>query len=245
LEQPQTGCQLGVKKPKTLRDSVKIERIVNFYSLENVLLPLLLHQKEVREAARGFPVADRVTQLFSRKGLLQTEIYREASLLAKTIDDLVLRDGHNIFQSRGALRIISRLCGIDVALGPVTSEATLSRANWRAADEFELPIDDNTADLEAVGRLAIAEARRSLSSKRRLERVGKTCKTKHPCWRAWEIEENTAELEAAGGLAIAEARRRLSSKGRRERVGKTCKTCGAWKSGRSCKTCKTCGSLFK
>jgi hypothetical protein len=123
----------------------------------------------------GYPVADRVKQVFSRKGLLQTEIYLEARRLATTIDDLVLRDKQDIFQgpyAKGALRIISRLCGINVALGPVTREATLSRANWRAAEEFDLLTDDNTAEL--VGRLARAEAKRRLSSKRRLERVVKT-----------------------------------------------------------------------
>jgi hypothetical protein len=114
-------------------------------------------------------------QLFSRKGLLQTEIYREASHLAKVLDDLVFHDKMSIFQTRGMFRIIRRLCGIEVALGPVTSEATLSRANWRAADAFELPTDDDGASI--VGMLANAEARRRLSSKRRLERVLKTGKS--------------------------------------------------------------------
>jgi hypothetical protein len=114
-------------------------------------------------------------QLFTRKGLLKTGIYREASHLANTIDDLALHDKINIFESRAAFRMISRLCGIEVALDPVTSKATLSRANWRAAEEFELPIDDNYTDF--IGKLPRAEARQRLSYKKRLERVVKTCKS--------------------------------------------------------------------
>ena len=40
------------------------------------------------------------------KGLLQTEIYREASRLASTIDDLALRDKVDIFRSLGVVRLI-------------------------------------------------------------------------------------------------------------------------------------------
>jgi hypothetical protein len=133
-------------------------------------------------AAGAYPVADRMRRLFGEKDLLRTEIYREASLLARILDDMVLRDKVDIFQSQGAYRIISRLCGIELALRPVTSEATLSRANWDAADALELPTD---IAANAVGLLARAEARKRLSSRRRLEeRVVKLrgpCKCIGPC----------------------------------------------------------------
>ena len=41
------------------------------------------------------------------------------------------------FRSRGAERIIQRLCGIENALRAVTSEDILDHADWKDADDFD------------------------------------------------------------------------------------------------------------
>ena len=93
-------------------------------------------------------------------------------MLGRIDDDMALRDGIDIlniiFRSAAAERLIRRLCGIELALRPVTSEATICLANWQAADELELRAD--TAGC-SVGMLARAEALRRARRRARLKRV--------------------------------------------------------------------------
>ena len=46
-----------------------------------------------------------------------------------------------IVHSISAERLISRLCSIEFALRPMTSEAILCRAKWQATEELELLMD--------------------------------------------------------------------------------------------------------
>ena len=95
-----------------------------------------VQQQDARERR---PVTKRIARLFRSKGIAQTEftsLYREALCLAGSIDDMMLFDGIDVTRSAGAMRLIRRLCGIEHALIPVTSEATLCLANWQVADEL-------------------------------------------------------------------------------------------------------------
>ena len=195
LTQPRGGLKVQEKKPKFFKNTLEIERFVFSYTVENIFLVQQQYDDRgaagrllgwlrscLRSSPPTYPVARRVERLFLEKNILKAEVYREASFLAKMIDDLALRDKVDIFRSTAAARMIRRLCGIEFALRPVTSEATLFRANWHAADELELPIDTAT---DIVGTLAIAEARRRISARRRLTRVLK--KWRKPYGQAFSV----------------------------------------------------------
>jgi hypothetical protein len=115
-----------------------------------------------------WPVAERIRCLFSEKGLLQTGIYREANNLAKTIDDLVLQDKVDVFRSQGVVRLIRGLCGIELALRPVTSAANLDCANWQAAAELEPPMD---SPAEVHLKAARVEVSKRQTKRARLKRL--------------------------------------------------------------------------
>jgi hypothetical protein len=114
---------------------------------------------------RRFPVTERLNEIFHAKRLRGTELYHESQTLATAIDDLVVQDGVDIFQSAAAKRMIIRLCGIESALGPVTSEATLDRADWRLAELLELYAKEGESTRPRVETL-----RRSLSKQDRLKK---------------------------------------------------------------------------
>ena len=122
-----------------------------------------------RHGATGnSPVAERIRRAFRLEGLLQTEIYREADVLAKTIDDLALRDKVDIFRSLGAVRLARRLCAIELAIRPVTSPSNLDCAQWQAAAELEPSVDN--ADHVPV-KAARAEGSKRLRARTRLTRI--------------------------------------------------------------------------
>ena len=87
--------------------------------------------------------------------------------MAATIDDMALRDQIDIFHSAAAERLIRRPGGIELALCPVTSEATLCRANWEAVAELKPPTD--TLAVNYVEILARAEARKRARNRARSE----------------------------------------------------------------------------
>jgi hypothetical protein len=127
-----------------------------------------VQQQDARERR---PVTKRIERLFRSKGIAQTEftsLYREALCLAGSIDDMMLFDGIDVTRSAGAMRLIRRLCGIEHALIPVTSEATLCLANWQVADELELPTDTAAC---TVGMHSRDEAQRRARRGERLERI--------------------------------------------------------------------------
>ena len=127
-----------------------------------------VQQQDARERR---PVTKRIARLFRSKGIAQTEftsLYREALCLAGSIDDMMLFDGIDVTRSAGAIRLIRRLCGIEHALIPVTSEATLCLANWQVADELELPTDTAACP---VGMHSRDEAQRRARRGENLRRI--------------------------------------------------------------------------
>ena len=96
---------------------------------------------------------------------------------------MVLRDKINMFRSAAAERLIRRLCGIELALRPVTSAATFNSAIWEAAAELEGPTDDLAVN--AVGMLARAEAQKRARNIARLKRILKKCR--QPYGRYFQI----------------------------------------------------------
>ena len=125
-----------------------------------------VQQQDARERR---PVTKRIARLFRSKGIAQTEftsLYREALCLAGSIDDMMLFDGIDVTRSAGAMRLIRRLCGIEHALIPVTSEATLCLANWQVADELPTGTAAYT-----VGMHSRDEAQRRARRGERLERI--------------------------------------------------------------------------
>ena len=153
------------KEPKFFRSSPAKNRYVASYIAQEIALVQL---NDRRETAGGSPVAARVRRIFGMKGLLQTEIYREAHLLASTIDDLALRDKVDIFRSLGAVRLARRLCAIELAIRPVTSPSNLDCAQWQAAAELEPSVDN--ADHVPV-KAARAEGSKRLRARTRLTRI--------------------------------------------------------------------------
>ena len=75
---------------------------------------------------------------FSQRSLLKTALYGECSRLASTIDNLVYNDSCEVFNSVGVERMCRRLYGCELALKDVTSQNTLSKAEWALADELDL-----------------------------------------------------------------------------------------------------------
>ena len=82
------------------------------------------------------------------KGIFKSDIHASQELSRDTmrwsslLDDLVIRDKVDFRRSTGLERVTRRLCGIELALGPVTSEETFHLANWKAAEAVELPIEE-------------------------------------------------------------------------------------------------------
>ena len=172
LERSSEGVKKEVKGPRFFKSVLEIQQCLLSYA--SVISSLL---REAQGTGERWPIATRIERLFRSKGILQddfTSLYREAACLAATIDDMVLRDKINMFRSAAAERLIRRLCGIELALRPVTSAVTLNFALWEAAAELEGPTDDLAVN--AVGMLARAEAQKRARNIARLKRILKKCR---------------------------------------------------------------------
>ena len=164
-ESPVRPSKREIKGPRFFKSALAKERFVVSYAQINIIE---VQQQDARERR---PVTKRIARLFRSKGIAQTEftsLYREALCLAGSIDDMMLFDGIDVTRSAGAMRLIRRLCGIEHALIPVTSEATLCLANWQVADELELPTDTAAC---LVGMHSRDEAQRRARRGERLERI--------------------------------------------------------------------------
>ena len=164
-ESPVRPSKREIKGPRFFKSASAKERFVVSYARINII------EVQQQDAEERRPVTKRIARLFRSKGIAQTEftsLYREALCLAGSIDDMMLFDGIDVTRSAGAMRLIRRLCGIEHALIPVTSEATLCLANWQVADELELPTDTAACP---VGMHSRDEAQRRARRGERLERI--------------------------------------------------------------------------
>jgi hypothetical protein len=131
--------------------------------------PYLIHV-----AVSSRTTAEYIERIFEKKGLIDTytELYRETRLLANCLDDLVIRDAIDFLQSKAVERIARFLFGMELALRPVTSEATLDRANWAAVKVLQMESED--VDISVGVKQALREARRRASRRARMNRLAKT-----------------------------------------------------------------------
>jgi hypothetical protein len=116
-------------------------------------------------------------RMLRTKGIFQSgtppchDLIRDVMRWSSLLDDLVMRDKVDFLSSTAVELVVRRLCGVELALGPVNSEATLYRANWKAAEAVELPIED--AAFHAPIRRACAEATKATARRNRLQKLSK------------------------------------------------------------------------
>ena len=148
----------------------KIEKDAN---LRSDLLKLDIAPPYLRHIARrSRNTAEHFERIFTMKGLIDMEFYLETRLWATVLDDLVIRDSVDFMRSSTVERVSRFLFAMEFALRPVTSEATLERANWEALKVLQLE-KDGIFDISIGVKKARMEARKRASRRARLNRLAK------------------------------------------------------------------------
>ena len=124
--------------------------------------------------------------MFRVKWLIDTELYQEARFWASVLDDLmedfmeelprvVFPDKVAYVQSRAVERITRFLFGMELALRPVISAATLDRANWGALRALDLGGDGTRAEFDRSAGIskALREARKLASRRKRMNKFAR------------------------------------------------------------------------
>ena len=106
------------------------------------------------------------------KGLIDMEFYLETRFWATVLDDLVIRDSIDFMRSSTVERVSRFLFAMELALRPVTSEATLERADWEALKVLQLE-SDGIFDISIGVKKARMEARKRASRRARLNKLAK------------------------------------------------------------------------
>ena len=88
---------------------------------------------------------------------------------------VVFPDNVAYVQSRGVERIARFLFGMELALRPVISAATLDRANWGALRALDLGGDDTRAEFDRSAGIskALREARKLASRRKRMNKFAR------------------------------------------------------------------------
>ena len=132
----------------------------------------LVHGYLLHVYSRAHTAAQYVNDFFCSRGLLGTEIYREARFMARTLDDLQFKDKLDLFHSKGAENFIRRLYGLEQALHSVTCEAMLEHVDWKAVDAYDLPELSEASQQSVVEFAGVrAEAKKRLLARQRLRKV--------------------------------------------------------------------------
>ena len=148
----------------------KIEKDAN---LRSDLLKLDIAPPYLRHIARrSRNTAEHFDRIFTMKGLIDMEFYLETRLWATVLDDLVIRDSIDFMRSSTVERVSRFLFAMELALRPVTSEATLERADWEALKVLQLE-RDGIFDISIGVKKARMEARKRASRRARLNKLAK------------------------------------------------------------------------
>ena len=148
----------------------KIEKDAN---LRSDLLKLDIAPPYLRHIARrSRNTAEHFDRIFTMKGLIDMEFYLETRFWATVLDDLVIRDSIDFMRSSTVERVSRFLFAMEFALRPVTSEATLERADWEALKVLQLE-KDGIFDISIGVKKARMEARKRASRRARLNRLAK------------------------------------------------------------------------
>jgi len=148
----------------------KIEKDAN---LRSDLLKLHIAPPYLRHIARrSRNTAEHFERIFTMKGLIDMEFYLETRFWAIVLDDLVIRDSIDFMRSSTVERVSRFLFAMELALRPVTSVATLERADWEALKVLQLE-SDGIFDISIGVKKARMEARKRASRRARLNRLAK------------------------------------------------------------------------
>ena len=148
----------------------KIEKDAN---LRSDLLKLDIAPPYLRHIARrSRNTAEHFERIFTMKGLIDMEFCLETRFWAIVLDDLVIRDSIDFMRSSTVERVSRFLFAMELALRPVTSEATLERADWEALKVLQLE-SDGIFDISIGVKKARMEARKRASRRARLNRLAK------------------------------------------------------------------------
>ena len=148
----------------------KIEKDAN---LRSDLLKLDIAPPYLRHIARrSRNTAEHFERIFTMKGLIDMEFYLETMFWAIVLDDLVIRDSIDFMRSSTVERVSRFLFAMELALRPVTSVATLERADWEALKVLQLE-RDGIFDISIGVKKARMEARKRASRRARLNKLAK------------------------------------------------------------------------
>ena len=162
------GCSVG--KAPAGAPGRQIEKDAN---LRSDLLKLDIAPPYLRHIARrSRNTAEHFERIFTMKGLIDMEFYLETMFWAIVLDDLVIRDSIDFMRSSTVERVSRFLFAMELALRPVTSVATLERADWEALKVLQLE-SDGIFDISIGVKKARMEARKRASRRARLNKLAK------------------------------------------------------------------------
>lgn len=134
LKESQKQAEARIQDPLVLLKKQELKPINMLGAIKTRIAPTYLTYAYHKDRS----LAHYFESYFSQRGILKTALYGECSRLASTIDNLVYNDSCEVFNSVGVERMCRRLYGCELALKEVTSQNTMSKAEWALADELDL-----------------------------------------------------------------------------------------------------------